>query len=92
MRLAGWILLLGVMLPVGVQAAGQDAAAEHAPEMEVTTPAAPPAPAKKKAVRSSKSKPAAGKVVPKAKAKPDAVTESPDGSTDQSVQLKGVRG
>jgi hypothetical protein len=80
------------MLPVGVLAAGQDTAAEHAPAKEVSTPAVPPAHAKKKAVRSNKSKLAAGKIVPKAKAKPDAVTESPGGSTDQSVQLKGVRG
>ncbi|MDO9010402.1 MAG: hypothetical protein Q7U78_01145 [Gallionella sp.] len=92
MRLAGWILLLSVMLPVGVQAAGQDTSVESAPEKALSTPAASPAHGKKKAVRSNKSKPASGKVAPKAKVKLDAITESPDGSTDQSVQLKGVRG
>ncbi|BCK86908.1 hypothetical protein MIZ01_0674 [Sideroxyarcus emersonii] len=88
---AGLLLLAGTMLPGGVHAVGPDAAAGSAQSaaQPVTTAAKQDAPLQKRK----------GKAVSKANAKKvdqkpqqPGVQESAPAATEQSVQLRGVRG
>lgn len=88
--MVGLLLLAGTALPCGAQGAGPEAAAGPA------QPAARPVTAEKQGAVLQKRK---GKAVSKASAKKvdpmpqqQGVQESAPAATDQSVQLRGVRG
>lgn len=95
MKIAAVGMLLGAMLAGSAQAA--ESGVPAAPLLSNESVQAAPSPTKKsKSLQSRKAKSSgkagATKAGPKAKQKQDSVTETPAESTDQSVQLKGVRG
>ncbi|OIR08611.1 hypothetical protein GALL_94050 [mine drainage metagenome] len=90
------LAVLGLMLHGNVHAAEPNASAAPSLNKEPVASTVPSADKNAKAVRGKKSKArtnaSSDNADPKAKVKQDAVTETPPGSIQQSVQLKGVRG
>ncbi len=84
MKRAVRVAMLGMLLQGSAHAAEPGAAAEPSLNKGSVVQSAPQAKKKNKA--------GAFKVGPKAKKKQDSMMESPAESTDQSVQLRGVRG
>jgi hypothetical protein len=90
------LVMLGVMLHGNAHAAEPNATADSSLNKESVTPTVPTTDKKSKSVRSKKAKPrtnaSSDNADPKANAKQDAIIETPPGSIQQSVQLRGVRG
>ena len=90
------LAILGVMLHGNAHAAEPHAPAEPSLNKEPIARTVPPTAANAKSVRGKKAKArintAPANADPKANVKQDAVTETPPGSIQQSVQLRGVRG
>lgn len=90
------LAILGTMLQGNAHAAESSAIAEPSLSKERLSYSAPATEKKTQAVRGKQAKPktrvGAVKVDPQAKVKQDGVTETPPGSIEQSIQLRGVRG
>lgn len=88
------LAILGTLLQGSAHAAQPSASAKPSLGKEPITHSVPAAEKKTRVARSKKTKTriATEKVDPQAKAKQDNVTETPPGSIEQSVQLRGVRG
>jgi hypothetical protein len=90
------LAILGTMLHGSAHAAEPGSTAEPLLGKERVSHSAPSAEKNTRAVRGKKAKPkikiAAEKIDPQAKVKQDSVTETPPGSIEQSIQLRGVRG
>jgi hypothetical protein len=90
------LAILGAMLQGNAHAAEPNAAAEPSLSKEPITRTVPSADKNAKTVRGKKAKPkpkaGSGNADPKANVRQDAVTETPPGSIQQSIQLRGVRG
>ena len=90
------LAILGTMLQGSAHAVGPNVASEPALNKHSTQHSAPAAKKKAKARAAKKAggkaKLVADKADPQAKVKQDAVTETPPGSIEQSVELRGVRG
>lgn len=90
------LAILGLMLHGNARAAEPNVPAEPSLNKESVTRTVPSTDKKSKSARGKKAKPRTNASLdnadPKANVKQDAVTETPPGSIQQSVQLKGVRG
>lgn len=90
------LAILGVMLCGNTHAAEPNVTADPSPGKEAVTRVVPSADKSAKPGRGKKAKPKtmvpSSNADPKANVKQDAVTETPPGSIQQSIQLRGVRG
>jgi len=90
------LAILGTMLQGTAHAAEPNSTAEPSLARDKVAHSTPAADKKARVVRSKKHKPktrtGAVKADPQANVKQDAVTETPPGSIEQSIQLRGVRG
>ncbi len=96
MKIAVGLVLLGATLAGSAHAAAGGAPAAPSLSKDISVQSAPSSTKKNKSVHGKKTKPSdkvgAMKVGQKATQKPDSMTETPSESSEQSVQLRGVRG